>query len=99
MGCRCGDSVATRLCITLHRCSGSRSRCTCYSCSVAKWNALLGGGTILRCILSCWLRPRRCLRFGGFGNVLLWPVRQHCTLAFLLPSPPSIRELNCFCGS
>ncbi len=27
------------------------------------------------------------------------PVRPRCTLEFLLPSPPSIRELNCFCGS
>ena len=80
------------------RCSGSRSRCTCCSCSAEKWNASSGAALILHFIfLACRPGGGACdLGTLAAFSLSLLPVHRRCTLEFSLLSLLSIRDAELF---
>ena len=62
---RCGAFSRTRLCMRRRGCSGSRSRCTCCSCSAGKSNALSGGRAYIALYLILLVTPAALLTIWG----------------------------------
>ena len=70
---RFGASPPTRSCIPPACCSGSRSKCTCSSCSAAKWKGSSASALTLLSTRSCFWSLRLSSPCGAWDNGPDWP--------------------------